>query len=120
VSSRAGSLGNALVGLRDVIRTQHNAWIHAAATALVVVAGIALDVTRLDWCWLIAAIAAVWVAEAFNTALEALADAAVPEQHPKIRLAKDAAAGAVLVAACAAALIGILILGRPLMLYLAG
>jgi diacylglycerol kinase (ATP) len=106
VSSRAGSLGNALVGLRDVIRTQHNAWIHAA--------------TRLDWCWLIAAIAAVWVAEAFNTALEALADAAVPEQHPKIRLAKDAAAGAVLVAACAAALIGILILGRPLMLYLAG
>ena len=120
VAGRARSFANAFAGLREVIRTQQNAWIHAAATLLVVVAGVALDVTRLDWCWLIAAIAAVWVAEAFNTALESLADAAVPEQHPKVRVAKDAAAGAVLVAAIAAALVGALILGRPLLLRLVG
>jgi diacylglycerol kinase (ATP) len=120
VAGRARSFTHAFMGLRDVIGTQRNAWIHAAATAFVVVAGIALDATRLDWCWLVAAIAAVWVAEAFNTALEALADAAVPELHPKIRVAKDAAAGAVLVAAAAAALIGILILGRPLLLRFVG
>lgn len=119
-TGRLRSFGHAFAGLRDVFLTQHNARIHAVATLLVVGAGLALEVSRLDWCWLVAAIAAVWVAEAFNTSLEALADAAVPEAHPKIRVAKDSAAAAVLVAAIAAALIGLLILGRPLLLRLVG
>lgn len=119
-SARARSFVHAFAGLREVVRSQPNAWIHAVLTVLVVVAGILLDVSRLDWCWLIISIAAVWSAEAFNTALEALADAAVPAQHPKVRLAKDAAAGAVLVASIAAALIGIVVLGRPLLLRLVG
>jgi len=71
--------------------------------------GLALGITRLEWCAIAIVIALVWAAEALNTALEALADAAVPERHPKIREAKDAAAGAVLVVAIAAALVGALV-----------
>ena len=63
---------------------------------------------------------AVWVAESFNTSLERLADASVPEQHSLVREAKDAAAGAVLVAALGAAAIGVLVLGPPLLARLAG
>ena len=97
-----------------MVATQPNAKIHAAATVAVVGLG-ALDLGRIDWCWLVVAIALVWIAEASNTALEALADAAVPEAHPLIRRAKDCGAGAVLVSALAAASIGILVLGPPLL-----
>jgi len=60
------------------------------------------------------------MAEAFNTALESLADASVPEQHPLVARAKDSAAAAVLLAAIAAATIGLLVLGRPLFVRLVG
>ena len=66
-----------------------------------------------DWCWLIVAMAIVWIAEALNTALEHLADAACPQYHPLIRRAKDTAAAAVLLAALAAAAIGTCILLTP-------
>jgi diacylglycerol kinase (ATP) len=58
------------------------------------------------WCWIILAISIVWTAEALNTAFEFLADAASPEFHPLVRDAKDVAAGAVLITAGAAAVIG--------------
>lgn len=119
VSGRLRSFGFAFAGLRAVLTTQPNAWIHALATLLVVGLGLFLDVGRHDWCWLVAAIAVVWLAESFNTALESLADAAIPDSHPLVRRAKDSAAAAVLVAAIAAALIGLLVLGRPLLLRLA-
>jgi diacylglycerol kinase (ATP) len=92
-----------------MIRCQHNAWIHAAATAFVLAAGFLLRVSTADWCWLVLAISIVWTAEALNTAFEFLADAASPEFHPLVRDAKDVAAGAVLVTAIAAAVIGAII-----------
>ncbi len=76
---------------------------------LVVVAGFFFGVTAADWCWIVLAISIVWTAEALNTAFEFLADAASPEFHPLIRDAKDVAAGAVLITAIAAAVIGGLI-----------
>ncbi len=85
-----------------------------AAAIAVVAAGLLLDVSASDWCWLILAIGAVLSAEAFNTALEELADAVDPEPNPRIGRAKDAAAAAVLVIAVAAAAIGVMILGPPL------
>ena len=106
---RLESFGYAWNGLRMVVRSQHNAWIHLALTALAVALGFALGISRLEWCAIVVVIAGVWSAEAFNTALEALADAAVPEQNPKVGSAKDAAAAAVLVAAEAAAAVGALI-----------
>lgn len=92
-----------------MIRCQHNAWIHAAATALVIAAGFLFRVSAADWCWIILAISIVWTAEALNTAFEFLADAASPEFHPLVRDAKDVAAGAVLITAVAAATIGAII-----------
>lgn len=77
--------------------------------------GALLDLSRGDWCWLVAAIAMVFASECMNTALEALADAAAPAPHPLVGRAKDAAAGAVLCAAAGAAGIGVLVLLPPLL-----
>jgi hypothetical protein len=75
----------------------------------VLAAGFFFHVSSADWCWIILAISIVWTAEALNTAFEFLADAASPEFHPLVRDAKDVAAGAVLVTAGAAAVIGTIV-----------
>ena len=105
-TGRLRSFRHAIAGILRMVRCQHNAWIHAAVTAIVVAAGFLLRVGPADWCWLILAISIVWTAEALNTAFEFLADAASPEFHPLVRDAKDVAAGAVLVTAIAAVVIG--------------
>ena len=92
-----------------MIRCQHNAWIHATATLIVLAAAFLFHVSAADWCWIILAVSIVWTAEALNTAFEFLADAASPEFHPLVRDAKDVAAGAVLITAIAAAIIGAII-----------
>jgi diacylglycerol kinase (ATP) len=92
-----------------MIRCQHNTWIHAAATLVVLAAAFTLRISAADWCWLILAVSIVWTAEALNTAFEFLADAASPEFHPLVRDAKNVAAGAVLLTAIAAAVIGAII-----------
>ena len=115
VSARVHSFGHATRGIWIVLRGQHNAWIHAVATLFVVVLGFGLGVSVGDWCWLVLALTAVWASEAFNTALEHLADAASPGFHPLVRQAKDVAAGAVLISALGAAVIGALVLGPPLL-----
>ena len=105
-TGRIRSFRHAIAGILRMIRCQHNAWIHLAATALVLAAGFLFQVSAADWCWIILAISTVWTAEALNTAFEFLADAASPEFHPLVRDAKDVAAGAVFVTALAAAVIG--------------
>jgi diacylglycerol kinase (ATP) len=105
-TGRVRSIRHAFAGIMRMIRCQHNAWIHAAATIVVLVAAVLLRITRADWCWIILAISIVWTAEALNTAFEFLADAASPAFHPLVRDAKDVAAGAVLLTAIAASVIG--------------
>ena len=100
------------------MRTQPNARLHAVAAILIVAAGVWLDVNAAGWCRLAAAVAAVWAAEAFNTAFELLCDAARPEYHPAVRDAKDAAAGAVLAVSLGAAAVGLFTLGPPLWAWL--
>ncbi|MFK7896082.1 MAG: diacylglycerol kinase family protein [Myxococcota bacterium] len=107
-------------GIAEMLRTERNARIHAFATALVIGFGFALGVDRSEWIALVLAIAFVWSAEGFNTAFEALCDVASPDYHPQVKRAKDIAAGAVLLAAIGAALIAILILGRRILLLMAG
>jgi diacylglycerol kinase (ATP) len=92
-----------------MIRCQHNAWIHATATLVVLTTAFVLRISAADWCWIILAISIVWTAEALNTAFEFLADAASPAFHPLVRDAKDVAAGAVLLTAIAATIIGAII-----------
>lgn len=94
-----------------MVSSQKNAWIHAAATLVVVAVSLSFGLTTAEWCWIILAIISVWTAEALNTAFEFLTDVASPEFHPVAANAKDVAAGAVLITAAGSALIGLLILG---------
>jgi len=108
-NDRMKSFGYALNGLGFVLRTQHNAWIHVGLTVVVLAAGIALGLSAADWRWIVGAIALVWVAEIVNTAFEHLCDVVQPEFHVSVKAAKDVAAGAVLVASTASAIIGIMV-----------
>jgi len=109
VADRLRSFRYALRGIATMLRTQHNAWLHAVATLAVAGAALLLGVRREDWPWLILAMLAVWTAEALNTAFEFLCDVASPAFHPRVEQAKDVAAGAVLIAALGAALVGALV-----------
>jgi diacylglycerol kinase len=100
-------------------QTQENARIHVGAAILTVAAGFFFGISRDEWIAVILAIGLVMTAEAFNTAIEAVVDLASPEQHPLAGRAKDVAAGAVLLAAVTAVLVGILVFG-PRLLALAG
>jgi diacylglycerol kinase (ATP) len=117
-ADRARSFGFALRGIVTLIRREPNARLHAAATIAVIALGATLDLSAADWRWLVVAIASVWCAEALNTAVERLADATAPEPSPLVEQAKDVAAGGVLVAAIGAAVIGLLVLGPPLLAIL--
>ena len=92
-----------------MMRTQSNARLHLLAAALVCAAGVYFGLQRTEWLWISLAIVLVWSAEAFNTALEQLADAVHPARHPGVGRAKDVAAGAVLIAALGEAVIGLLV-----------
>jgi diacylglycerol kinase (ATP) len=105
---RARSFAFAGAGIWHVARNEPNAWIHTAATVLTLGAAILLGISPHDWRWIAFAIVAVWSAEAFNTALEKTCDLLSPEFDARIRIAKDAAAGAVLLVAIGAAVIGAL------------
>lgn len=104
--ARLRSFVFAAEGLRDLFRYEHNAWIHVGAATIVVILGALLRVTINDWRWLILSIALVWAAEAGNTAVEQLCDLVHPGRHPVVKRVKDLAAGAVLLCALSAMLIG--------------
>lgn len=108
---RAGSFRHAFSGLGFVLRSQHNAWIHAVATVLAIVAGLALGLDGADWKWLVITIVVVWAAETMNTAFEHLCDAVSPAHHASVKLAKDIAAAAVLICALGAVVMACLIFG---------
>lgn len=96
-------------GITHLIKTQPHAQWHLLVTVLVVALGFVFAVTRLEWLALLLAMALVWVAEAVNTAIELTCDAVSEELRPLIGHAKDVAAGAVLIAAMFAVVIGVLV-----------
>lgn len=112
--SRILSFKYAFEGWWYVLRTQRNAWIHAVVSIAVFVVSFWLDISRQDWAIIILTVMVVWMAEFVNTALEAVVDMTMPNAHPLAKVAKDVAAAAVLVGACGAVLVGLLILGPPL------
>jgi len=113
--SRIRSFKYAFNGWWYVIRTQRNAWIHALASIAVILVSIWLRLERLEWVMIIIAIAFVWTAEFFNTALEVIVDLATKEKHPLAKVGKDVGAAAVLIASITALVIGIIVLGPPLL-----
>jgi len=107
--ARAESFRHAIRGVATLVASQHNARIHAAVTLAVVVLGLVLGVSRLEWALLALAIGLVLAAEALNTALEWLCDVASPGHHPLVKKAKDVGAAGVLLAAIAAATAGLIV-----------
>jgi diacylglycerol kinase (ATP) len=108
-SGRIRSFRYAFRGVRLILTSQHNAWVHFAATIAVIIAGTFARLGRDEWCWLIIVMMAVWTAEALNTAFELLCDVASPDFHPIVEKAKDAAAGAVVLSAVGSVAVGLLI-----------
>jgi diacylglycerol kinase len=110
----------ALAGLSYLLRTQPNARIHLGITVVVVVVGAWLGLPARDWAVIAVTAGLVFAAEAFNTALEAAVDLVSPERHPLAKTAKDVGAAAVTLAALAAVVVGLLLLGPPLWARLFG
>lgn len=119
-TGRIRSLRCALAGIRVMIKSQHNAWLHAAATVAVLCAGLHFRLAPGEWCWVVLAVVSVWTAEALNTAFEFLTDVASPSFHPLAAKAKDVAAGAVLIAAAGSIAIGLLVFGPHVWAALGG
>ncbi len=119
IRSRWQSFGHAFRGWAYVLRTQRNAWIHAVIAIVVLVLSIWLRLDPLEWAIIVLTMAMVFTAEFLNTAIEAVVDLASPEKHPLAKVGKDVGAGAVLIAASAAVLVGLLILGPRLWARLA-
>lgn len=113
-SNLVTSFKYAFLGIWYVVRTQRNARIHLSVAFVVVVLGLWLGLSRTEWAIIVLTIGLVLVAEAFNTVAEAAVDLATAEYHPLAKNAKDVAAGAVLLMAMAAVVVGLLILGPPL------
>ena len=102
------------------MRTQRNAWIHSGIATAVFFVGLWLELSARDWAVVILTAAFVFSAEFINTSIEAVVDLATQERHPLAKAGKDVGAAAVLIAAIAAVLVGLLILGPPLLGKLKG
>lgn len=108
IGKRIRSFGYAFKGIKALF-SQPNACIHAFVTAVVLLCGWWLKLAAWEWCVVILCIGGVLMAEAINTALEALCDKVSPERDPLIGRAKDIAAGAVLLFVLAAVSVGLII-----------
>ncbi len=115
LARRLRSFGYAIEGISYVFRTQRNAQIHLLIVVLVLGLAAWLALPLLDVALIILTIGLVLGAEFFNTALEAVVDLTSPAQHPLAKIAKDVSAGAVLLLAILAVIIGLILLGPPLL-----
>ncbi len=106
---RAKSFTHAGRGVWLFIKTTHNAWIHLFIFTLALALGWYCAISTTEWMFLILSAGFVLVAEAFNTAIEIDINLTSPEYHPYAKDTKDVAAGAVLLAASTAVVVGLLI-----------
>lgn len=109
LAKRVKSFGYAFAGIRVLIREEHNAWIHCVATVAAVTLGFLFDITPGEWTAVVIVIAMVFSAEAVNSAIERTADFVKAEHDDRKRDIKDLAAGAVLICAIGAAVVGVII-----------
>lgn len=109
IRKRLKSFTYAFNGLRVLFREEHNSRIHLFATVCVIVAGVLLKISLLEWVAVAFAVGLVFCGEIFNSAIEDLSDVVCPERDERIGKVKDLAAAAVLVNALTAAVIGLLV-----------
>lgn len=107
------AFGCAMRGILTAVQTERNMKIHIAAALIVFIAAALLQLDRISWLFLVLAVSLVFIAELVNTAVEAIIDLVSPEEHVLARVAKDTAAGAALVAAVFAVVIGIMVFYEP-------
>jgi len=105
------SFGFAFSGLWYVLRTQRNAHVHIAIAILAILLGIVLHISAIEFAMVFVAISGVFIAEMFNTVFELCIDLASPNYHPLAKIAKDVAAGAVLLSAILSVAIGLFVFG---------
>lgn len=119
IVQRAKSFTYAGRGVWLMVKSTHNTWLQLAVLLGAIIAGFYFDISRSDWGLLILAAGLVLAAEAFNRAIEIDIDLTSATYHPYARDTKDVAAGAVLITAVAAAMIGFIIFG-PYVLQVLG
>ncbi|MFT3826856.1 MAG: diacylglycerol kinase family protein [Chitinophagaceae bacterium] len=117
VNARVKSFGYAFRGIGSFVQSEHNAWVHLAATFTAIAVSIWLRISKTEFIAIIGVIGFVWVTEILNTCIEKMMDFISTQQHPQIKLIKDMAAGAVLVAAITALVTGLIIF-IPKIIYL--
>ena len=105
IRARLQSFVFAFNGVRLFIQKEHNAWIHLLATVVAVTTGFLLSIQPMEWVAIVFAIGLVWVTEMLNTCLERTMDLISLEKNEKIKIVKDIAAGAVLIASIIALVI---------------
>ncbi|MDE7420532.1 MAG: diacylglycerol kinase family protein [Muribaculaceae bacterium] len=115
---RAKSFGYAFSGIGTLLRDEHNSRIHVFAMVAVVIVGFLLELSPTEWCIVALCCGGVLMAEAMNSAIEAIADLVSPEFHPLIKKAKDVGAAGVLMMAIAAAIAGVIIFLPKILLSL--
>lgn len=109
IIKRAESFTHAGRGIYIFVRSTHNAWIEIVALVIALFAGFYFDISHTDWISLILVSGLVFITEAINTAIEIDIDLTSPNFHPYAKDTKDVAAGAVLISAIVAIVVGILI-----------
>lgn len=113
--NRIESFRYAFAGIWYTLKTQRNAQIHLGFATALVILGLALKLTLTEWAILALTTGLVVVTEMLNTVAEAAMDYATTDFNPQVKIVKDVAAGAVLVSAITAVIVGLLILGPPLL-----
>jgi undecaprenol kinase/diacylglycerol kinase (ATP) len=113
--NRIQSFQYAFTGLWHTLKTQRNAQIHVSIAFIILILGVWLNLTLTEWAIIVLTMGFVMVTEMLNTVAEAAMDYATTDFDPQIKIIKDVAAGAVLVSAITSVIVGLLILGPPLL-----
>ncbi len=108
------SFRHAFRGLWYALRTERNARVHVSLAIFAILLGIILHISAVEFAMVFVAITVVFIAEMFNTVFELCVDLASPDYHPMAKIAKDVAAGAVLLSAMLAVVIGLFVFGPHL------
>ncbi len=109
LKNRLNSFVYAIRGIKQVVASQHNAWVHIALAFVAIALGFVFKINTIEWIAIVLSIGLVLAAEVFNSAIETLVDLVSPAYNEKAGKIKDMAAGAVLITAITAAIIGMII-----------
>lgn len=109
INARIRSFKHSFDGIKSFFEVETNAWIHLLSTIIVLVASIFFGVSSIEWMFITISISLVWITEIINTCIERISDLITKDFHPAIKLIKDLAAGAVLIAGLSALVCGVVI-----------